>query len=380
MKFEALPFIYELHNQPKNHEGIPNALPFGLKLDDRYDLVKQEYNKVTDEYLTKAYKISSILAGNTTEDDSGDAYADSILHFVNQNFDKNLTGINVLDIGCGTGYLLHKLRELGCNVYGIEPGQQANIGIEKYNIPIEIDFFPSKKLDLKFDLIISILVLEHISEPESFISDIKKYLNKDGTVIIGVPDEEPYLLSGDISTLFHEHWNYFTKNSFKSFLINNGASNIVIQNSNYGGILYSKFNFHEQSKFELNKNNKTVGVNYLKKIEHSHFLLRVFFEKHAHSSIGIYVPGRIINFLLNENINCKNLRFFDDDKNSYGRFYPGFDNKIENFEDFKTNLPDVVLIMSSFFGHKIEAKILNTSTMNKDKIYLWKDFFNINVI
>jgi 2-polyprenyl-3-methyl-5-hydroxy-6-metoxy-1,4-benzoquinol methylase len=380
MKFKALPFIYELHKQPKNHDGIPNALPFELKLDDRYDLVKQAYSSVTDEYLTKAYKISSILAGNTTEDDAGDAYADSIIKFIHQNFGKELENINVLDIGCGTGYLLQKLKQLGCNVYGIEPGQQAKVGIEKYNIPIEIDFFPPKKLNLKFDLIISILVLEHIAEPEIFINDIKKYLNTDGTVIIGVPDEEPYLASGDISTLFHEHWNYFTKYSFKSFLENNGANNIVIQNSEYGGIIYSKFNL--QNSFEVKdlKNIGTVGLEYIQKIEKSGLQLRSFFEKYSNQTIGIYVPGRVINSLLTENFNRENLRFFDDDKNSYGRYYPGFNNVIENFNDFKSKLPDVVLIMSSFFGHKIEEKIVLNTNMPKESIFLWKDFFNVSKI
>lgn len=136
-----MPFIYELQKTPNNHVGIPNCLPFILTIDTKYNLVKQEYSEIVNANLNKAYQISSILGGNTTEDEAGEAYANSMISFINKTYKKPLSGIKVLDIGCGTGYLLYKLKKLGCEVYGIEPGQQAKIGIDKYNIPIVIDFF-----------------------------------------------------------------------------------------------------------------------------------------------------------------------------------------------------------------------------------------------
>jgi 2-polyprenyl-3-methyl-5-hydroxy-6-metoxy-1,4-benzoquinol methylase len=370
-----LPFLYELHKEPNNHEGIPNVLPFDLTYDERYDLVKQKYSPQVDSYLEKAYKISSVLGGNTTEGEIGEAYANSILKFISETHTANLKGIKVLDIGCGTGYLLHKLKDLGCEVYGIEPGQQALIGIEKYGIEIDINFFPPKNFTKKFDFIISTLVLEHISEPEIFLNNIKNCLNENGVVIIGVPDEEPYISSGDISTLFHEHWNYFTKKSLFSFLDQNGAANITIENSSYGGILYAKFNLSKKSDNTHSLISNTFSKRYLEKIDNSSKALRGFFQKNSKKKIGVYVPGRIINFLKVENISVSNLRFFDDDLNSYNMYYPGINVKVENFRDCTENPPDILLIMSSFFGQKIKEKILTLKIMPEYEIYLWSQFF-----
>jgi 2-polyprenyl-3-methyl-5-hydroxy-6-metoxy-1,4-benzoquinol methylase len=373
--YENLPFLYELHKEPNNHEGIPNVLPFNLTYDERYDLIKQKYNSEVDSYLEKAYKISSVLGGNTTEGEIGEAYAGAILEFISKTHPTSLKGLKVLDIGCGTGFLLHKLRSLGCDVYGIEPGQQALIGIEKYGIEIDINFFPPKNFTKKFDLIISTLVLEHISEPEKFLREIKNCLNENGVVIIGVPDEEPYITSGDISTLFHEHWNYFTKKSLFTFLEQNGAENIVIENSVYGGIIYSKFNLTMNSKQSESKLSNNFSKEFLKKIDKSSIALKVFFETNYNKEIGIYVPGRIINFLKVQNISFSNLRFFDDDANTYNMYFPGIGIKVENLKDFISKPPEIVLVMSSFFGERIKEKILDSTKMPATKIYLWSNFF-----
>lgn len=376
--FENLPFIYELQKTPNNHVGIPNCLPFILTIDTKYNLVKQEYSEIVNANLNKAYQISSILGGNTTEDEAGEAYANSMISFINKTYKKPLSGIKVLDIGCGTGYLLYKLKKLGCEVYGIEPGQQAKIGIDKYNIPIVIDFFPTDKINHKFDLIISTLVLEHIEKPEKFIENIKEFLNDNGSVIIGVPDEEPYIASGDISTLFHEHWNYFTKNSLCEFLKANNASNIEIENSSYGGIIYSKFDFEVNNKILEMENKKNQSLDFLEKIKNSNTNLEEFFVKNKNKTIGIYVPGRIVNFLSTVDISLDKLKFYDDDVNSYHMYFPGINIQVENFDDFKLNQPEILLIMSSFFGDKIKNKIINNTNFPESNIYLWSDFYNQN--
>jgi SAM-dependent methyltransferase len=376
--FEKLPFIYELQKTPNNHVGIPNCLPFILTLDTKYNLVKQEYNEIVNAKLNQAYQISSILGGNTTEDEAGEAYANSMISFINKIYKKPLSGIKVLDIGCGTGYLLYKLKKLGCEVYGVEPGQQAKIGIDKYNIPIVIDFFPTDKINHKFDLIISTLVLEHIEKPEKFIENIKEFLNDNGSVVIGVPDEEPYIASGDISTLFHEHWNYFTKNSLCIFLKANNASNIEIENSSYGGIIYAKFDFEINNNIVEIENKKNQGLDFLEKIKNSNTKLEEFFVKNKNKTIGIYVPGRIVNFLSTVDISLDKLKFYDDDINSYQMYFPGINIQVENFDDFKLNQPEILLIMSSFFGDKIKNKVILNTNFIESNIYLWSDFYNQN--
>ncbi len=375
LDFQNLPFVYELQMEPKNDFDIPNTLPFKLDIDLTYDLVKQKFNNEVEESLRKAYKKSSILGGNVTEDNAGEAYAKAVLDFIKENYPKDLNGLSVLDIGCGTGYLLYKLKGLGCNVKGIEPGSQSKLGIERYKIPIINDFYPPKGFNEKFDLIICNLVIEHVNEPEVFLNAIKNNLKDDGTVIIGVPDEEPYIKAGDISMLFHEHYNYFTKTSFKNFLELNGATNLLIRNSTFGGIIFSIFNINRKVVKSIGKVEDKYSLEFKAKLLSSSKQLLGFFEKNKNKEIGIFVPGRIVNFLYVNNVNFENLKFYDDDPNIYNRYFPGINIPIKNFNDFKIKQPNIVLVMSSFFGQHIRDKIIKETNYPIESVFIWTDFY-----
>ena len=78
-------------------------------------------------------------------------------------------------------------------------------------------------------------------------------------------------------------------------------------------------------------------------------------------SIGIYVPGRIINFW---SMCCKSfssrIRFFDDNDRLYQTYYPGIDIPVENFEDFMSNPTDIIIIASITFEKPIKEKIVDS--------------------
>ena len=103
--------------------------------------------------------------------------------------------------------------------------------------------------------------------------------------------------------------------------------------------------------------------------------MEAFFIKHENKTIGIYVPGRIVNFLSTVHISLDKLKFYDDDVNSYHMYYPGIIIKVENFDDFKLNQPEILLIMSSFFGDTIKNKIISNTNFPESNIYLWNDFY-----
>ena len=71
---------------------------------------------------------------------------------------------NVLEIGCGTGYLLNHIKKFGAYVQGLEPSKVKKIK----KIKIEKNFYLKKKFDKKFDIIFSNAVLEHEFDPNKF--------------------------------------------------------------------------------------------------------------------------------------------------------------------------------------------------------------------
>jgi 2-polyprenyl-3-methyl-5-hydroxy-6-metoxy-1,4-benzoquinol methylase len=95
---------------------------------------------------------------------------------------------SVLEVGCGTGFMLSIFKKNGWKVFGIERNEQvAKKAKELYCIDVS-----SKNLkDIngkKFDLILLFNVLEHVDDPISVVNECAKKLNKNGEIVIKVPN------------------------------------------------------------------------------------------------------------------------------------------------------------------------------------------------
>jgi methionine biosynthesis protein MetW len=157
-----------------------------------------------------------------------------IFHWIEDNikkYEKNKKNLKILDIGCGWGYDLTGLLEISKNIelYGIEIDdekiaacQQKNIMIFKINC--ETDRIPVN--DNFFDVIIINQVLEHTKEIFFICSEISRVLNKQGILIIGVPNLASFhnrilLFFGYQPTcieLMGPHVRGFTAPSLKNFI------------------------------------------------------------------------------------------------------------------------------------------------------------------
>ena len=107
----------------------------------------------------------------------------------------------VLDYGCGTGDFLLACKKSGFSISGIEPDESARKqAAEKNKIRINANIKEHEKSD-KVDIITLWHVLEHVPDPNDIIKKLKKRLNKDGILIIAVPNRE----SLD-AKLYNEYW------------------------------------------------------------------------------------------------------------------------------------------------------------------------------
>ena len=107
-----------------------------------------------------------------------------------------LNSIDILEIGCGRGWLSKKLSAYG-NVIGIEPVEPV-VKYAKKMFP-SLDFYaeyPSSFIEKfplkKFDLIVSSEVIEHVIEKQVFMKQIQSILNPGGVCIITTPKMEAY--------------------------------------------------------------------------------------------------------------------------------------------------------------------------------------------
>ncbi|PUE63765.1 class I SAM-dependent methyltransferase [Arcobacter caeni] len=377
---DTLPFIYKELYSPFNDKGIPNSLPFELQIDDVIGLLKQKPNDMVKINLEKAYRQGSIVGGVITDDSENIKYANDFIEFFLDSIERNLLkDMNILEIGSGTGLLLSQIKNYCHNVIGVEPGAHCLKAKEKYNVNVIHDFFPTNHIKGKFDVIIMSIVLEHFENPSSFLNLLSKYLNSDGLIILSVPDVEPFILSGDISMLFHEHYSYFTNKSLNNLIIKSGYRICNKSKSSYGGLLYRSISIEQ--KLELSEEDYKIAYkesnDFFVKSKEKLDSLKSFLNKIVEDdlSLGVYVPSRFLNILFTSKIEIKKLRFFDDNPEIKNKFYAGFDIKIENKVDLIKEPTDIVLIFSHSFGKIIRDNIIN-NLPNQTKIIVWEELFS----
>ena len=98
--------------------------------------------------------------------------------------------INFLDIGCGGGLLCEPLKRLGANVTGIDASKK-NIEVAKFHakeMNLKINYFhcvPEEFIgEKKFDVILNMEVVEHVSNIDLFIENCSKLIRKDGIMFV----------------------------------------------------------------------------------------------------------------------------------------------------------------------------------------------------
>jgi SAM-dependent methyltransferase len=116
-----------------------------------------------------------------------------------QPFLKNKTGRQIpdfiedgvlLEIGCGRGEYLAKMRNLGWNVRGVDVSQEA-IDFARSHYQLEVCVAGADHLpydDAFFDIVFLKHVLEHLREPIAAMQEIRRVLKPNGRILITTPN------------------------------------------------------------------------------------------------------------------------------------------------------------------------------------------------
>ena len=359
----SLPFVWSPLESPANGSNLPNELPFSLSVDPSTGCVIQMPDDEVKSALSKAYIKGSVLSGLMDDEGIGRMYAEDFLAFVLKVVpEAKLANLKVLEIGWGNGYLLSRLAGKGANVLGIEPGDHGQLGAKKWEVPIIQDNFPSNAVIEKFDLVLSFAVLEHVDNPVEFMSLIKHNLSDDGVVIMAVPDESPYIASGDVSTLFHEHWSYFDINALINTVRLAGYKEFLCELSGYGGSIYCAMN-KSMVNVELSRVAVASAIiranQYIDQArKHIQILDNYIREIQSKgSTLAVYVPGRAINTLSIANTSLGSIRFVDDNPLLHDTYFPGFNIPIESRQALIAKPTENVIIMSRTFGPQLAIEL-----------------------
>jgi ubiquinone/menaquinone biosynthesis C-methylase UbiE len=100
----------------------------------------------------------------------------------------------ILDIGCGTGHLANEIKKIypSANITGIDISKKAiTIGKKKYKQITLLQGDAEKNLpfaSVHFDLVISGEHIEHLQDPDTYLSEINRVMKKDGILLLTTPN------------------------------------------------------------------------------------------------------------------------------------------------------------------------------------------------
>ena len=95
----------------------------------------------------------------------------------------------LVDIGAGVGFLVDEARWAGFDARGIEPSFSAVLAAKKFfHIQLLHTKFTRKSMKKPVDIVVLNHVLEHLPNPHKVIRTIVNVLEKDGLLVIGVPN------------------------------------------------------------------------------------------------------------------------------------------------------------------------------------------------
>jgi len=93
----------------------------------------------------------------------------------------------VLEIGCGLGQFIKELgSSTSWDVLGLEPGKDSFEYCKSENINVEKTGFEDFETDIKFDIVATFYVIDHLSSPKSFLNKCYNLLNEGGLIFIEV--------------------------------------------------------------------------------------------------------------------------------------------------------------------------------------------------
>ena len=128
---------------------------------------------------------------------------------------------NILDFGSGSGVNLNMLEKYGL-VDIHEKNKFARIAIKNKNKKIKNLYLSLKIRKNFYDLILIADVIEHVRQPKNLLRNLKKFLKKDGRILITVPAYQFLFSKKDKALGHYRRYNKkLLKNELAEFKIEN---------------------------------------------------------------------------------------------------------------------------------------------------------------
>ncbi len=334
---------------------------------NKYEIIKEKkfYLKILFCKKCKASQIKKIVNRKILFEDY--YYLSSVNKKLKEHFENlslKLKKYNfVVDIGSNDGILLKPLKKLKIDSIGIDPSKNVGQIANNRGLKTFIGFFDNNMIKRilkeyqKPDLIVASSVVTHLKNPILFSKNIKKFIKKDGTLIIEIEYLQNFLKNYEYERFYFDRPFYYSANSIKELFKNVAMKLYDIEKINvHGGSLRfyiknsldckitkrcEKILINEKQNLNLN----TFNVFNNKIYEHSKYLKDQLtkFKRYNKNVIGYGCPARVSTITNFSKINSSLIKYIiDDSPLKQNRFTPGMHIKIL---PRKNNLSDINIVI-----------------------------------
>lgn len=205
-----------------------------------YDIIYSNKNTPGyDRYLAYAKKVKNHMNPLRFLSEAESAYYP--IHHVLTNAKP---GLEILEVGCGYGYLTYALNQMGHHAIGIDISKNAiNYAKSNFGNHFQLSSLADFKTNQKFDIIVATELIEHLDNPAGFIHGCVNLLKDGGKILLTTPKKDfapkKAIWKTDLPPV---HTTWLSKKSFK---------NIARQNS-------LDCNFADFSRYVARGENKLI--------------------------------------------------------------------------------------------------------------------------
>ncbi len=242
-----------------------------------------------------------------------------IKNFYGKNFFKNK---KILEIGGGVNPLIINNKNYDIIDFFISKKVKKIFKNNAYNK--DIDKFKIKK---KYDLIILFHTLEHLLSPGKVIAGLNNCLNKNGVIIVEVPNFDFFIKNRPHYAIFHQHLSMFNITNLNNLMSRfNLKLEAIFEKKE---VLFCAFKKKEDYICKLKKTDNNKKINLLKNNLYKFGDLLKKFVKNK--KFDIYGAGGTAALLLANYPFLKKLilNIYDNDKKKVNKFLPFIKNKIK---------------------------------------------------
>jgi SAM-dependent methyltransferase len=272
----------------------------------------------------------------------------------------------VIEIGCGDGYFLRQLCELGGNRgWGFDPSCEPKEATDD-EVTIVAEYFDASKVPDAIDFVCCRHVLEHISQPRPFVGQLREAMPEGAVVYCEVPDANFTLAHGGIWDILYEHCSYFTDHAL-AHLFREAGFRVLRTSSAYDGQFLQIEAMAVAAEPSEDIGNQTVPSRRLEQASHfeqsyreaiTNWNQRLVDLANTSKRVAIWGAGTKGIMFLNtvaaaESVAC----VVDINPSKQGRFVVGTGTPIVAPKALTTFAPDVVLLTNPTYAGEVQETL-----------------------